>query len=59
MVLFFQFNLKMAVQAACMKRKFVKRTTFLRRINFIFMLFPEELASLVHAVNPFSSDLEG
>ena len=45
MVLFFQFELKMAVHTACMKKKNCKWTTFdtfLRRVNFILMFFQEE-----------------
>ena len=61
-VLFFQFEFKMAVQAARTKRKFLKWTTFdtfLRKVNFIFMFFQEELASPVSAGKPVSGNLEG
>ena len=47
LLLFFQFELKMAVHAALMKKKSVKWTTFdafLRKISFL-MFFQEELAS--------------
>ena len=47
MLLFFQFELKMAVHAALMKKKSVMWTTFdafLRKISFL-MFFQEELAS--------------
>ena len=41
MALFFQFELKMAVDAALMKKKIVKWTSnaFLRKVNFIFDVF--------------------
>ena len=61
MVLFFQFQLKMAVHAMH-KRKIVKWKTFdtfLRSINFIFMFFQEELPSFLSAGKTFPSDLEG
>ena len=60
-VLFFQFKFKMAVHATCTKRKFLKWTTFdtfLRKVNFIFMFFQGELASLVSAGKPFSGNSE-
>ena len=55
MVLFFRFELKIAVHTA----KSVKSTTFLRRVNFILMFFLEELAPLLSAGKPFSNNLEG
>ena len=60
-LLFFQFELKMAVHAALMKKKSVKWTTFdafLRKISFL-MFLQEELASLLSTERPFSGDLEG
>ena len=52
----------MAVHTAhTKKKKCVKGTTFntfLRRVNFILMCFQEELAPLLSAGKPFSSDLE-
>ena len=39
MVLFLQFELKIAVHAALTKKKTGKWTTFLRRVNPIFMFF--------------------
>ena len=61
MLLFFQFELKMAVHAALMKKKSVMWTTFdafLRKISFL-MFFQEELASILSTGRPFSGDLEG
>ena len=57
-LLFFQFELKMAVHATCTKTKnYVKWTTFntfLRKVNFIY-----NFASLLSAWKPFSGNLEG
>ena len=61
MLLFFQFELKMAVHAALMKKKSVMWTTFdafLRKISFL-MFLQEELASLLSTGRPFSGDFEG
>ena len=61
LLLFFQFDLKMAVHAALMKKISVKWTTFnafLRKISFL-MFLQEELASLLSTERPFSGDLEG
>ena len=61
MLLFFQFEIKMAVHAALMKKKSVMWTTFdafLRKISFL-MFLQEELASLLSTGRPFSGDLEG
>ena len=44
------------------EKKSLKWTTFdafLRRVNFILIFFQEELAPLLSAGKPFSSDLEG
>ena len=53
-LLFFQFELKMAVHTARMKKKICEV-----RVNFILMFFQEELASLLSAGGLFSSNLEG
>ena len=61
-LLFFQFELKMAVHTARTKRKFLKGTTSdtsLKKVNFIFVIFQEELASLLSTGKPFSRDLQG
>ena len=55
-LLFFQFKLKMAVDAARTKKKICKVNnfyTFLRRVNFILMFFQEEVASLLSLAKPF------
>ena len=58
MLLFFQFELKMAARVACKKEKIcTKFETFLRRVNFILM-FLQELPCLFSAGKPFSGDLE-
>ena len=61
MVIFFQFEFKFGcTHCTHTKKKSVKWTTFdvfLRRVNFIFKFF-QELASLLSAGKPFSSDLE-
>ena len=48
-LLFFQFDLKMAVHAALTKKKIYEVKTFdtfLRRVNFILMFLQEELGSI-------------
>ena len=60
-LLFFQLKLKVAVHAARTRRKFLKWATFdnfLRKVDFIFMFFQEELASFVSTGEHFSSNLE-
>ena len=53
-LLFFQFELKMAVHTACVKKK-IREV----RVNFILMFFQEELVSLLSVGRLFSSNLEG
>ena len=53
-MLFFQFELKMAVHAACVNEKICEV-----RADFILIFFQEELASLFSAGRPVSSNLEG
>ena len=50
MVLFFQFELKMAVHAARTKRicEVNNFWYFLKKVNFIFIFFQEQLAFLVN-----------
>ena len=48
-LLFFQFDLKMAVHAALTKKKIYEVKTFdtfLRRVNFILIFLQEELGSI-------------
>ena len=62
MVLFFWFELKMAVHAAHEKKNIcdVKNFwCFLSRVNFILMFLQEKLAFLLSEIKPFSDDLEG
>ena len=54
MLLFFQFELKMAVHAACVNEKICEV-----RADFILIFFQEELASLFSAGRPVSSNLAG
>ena len=54
MLLFFQFELKMAVHAACVNEK-IREV----RADFILIFFQEELASLFSAGRPVSSNLAG
>ena len=54
MLLFFQFELKMAVHAACVNEKICEV-----RADFILIFFQEELASLFSAGRPVSSKLAG
>ena len=56
MVLFFQFELKMAVQAALKKKKIYEMILF---VNFILMFLQEHLPSFLNMGKPFSSNLEG
>ena len=53
-LLFFQFELKMDVRTACVKKKICEV-----RVNFILMFFQEELVSLLSVGRLFSSNLEG
>ena len=60
-LLFFQFELRMAVHTARTNNEIYEVNNFwyfLRRVNFIFIFFQEELASLLSAGNPFFGNLE-
>ena len=62
MVLFFQFKVKVAVHPALMKKKICEVNNFwyfFKKSWFHFMVFQEELASILSSGKPFSSDLEG
>ena len=59
---FFNSNSKWLYTLHSGRKKSLKWTTFdafLRRVNFILIFFQEELAPLLSAGKPFSSDLEG
>ena len=58
---FFQFDLRMAVHAARTNSEIYEVNNFwyfLRKVNFIFIFFQEELASILRAGNPFFGNLE-
>ena len=57
-LLFFQFELRIAEHAAHIEKKFCEVNNFFFKKELI-SFFQEEWASLLSAVKPFSSDLEG
>ena len=60
-LLFFQFELRMAVHAARTNNEIYEVNNFwyfLRRVNFILIFFQEELASFLSEGNPFFGNLE-